>query len=183
MTLKHVFGIGLALLAGVLAPLSAARADFELTGPDGRRIVLKDDGTWRYADAAREAPAAAKPPKEEAVLTLERRVEVGPNCRFGVRLVNDTSYEIRNIVPFFAVYRANGVKYDSRGVGFFSIKPGNSTYREIEFQGITCQEIARLQVTGGDRCIMGDLDKFSSEAGACLERVRVVPSELVRFDK
>lgn len=184
MTLKHLFGIALALLAGALAPLSAARADFEVTGPDGRRIVLKDDGTWRYAEAGKEsAPPAAKPPKDEAVLTLERRVEVGPNCRFGFRLANDLSYEIRNIVPYFTVFRANGVKYDSRGVGFFSIKPGNSTYREIEFAGITCQEIARLQVSGGDRCIMGDLDKFSSETGACLERVRVVPSELVRFEK
>jgi hypothetical protein len=183
MTLKRLFATGLVLLAAALVPLSAARADFEVTGPDGRRIVLKDDGTWRYADAPKESSAAAKSPKEEAVLTLERRVEVGPNCRFGLRLVNDLSYEIRNIVPYFTVYRANGVRYDSRGTGFFSIKPGNSAYREIEFQGITCQDIARLQVSGGDRCVMGDLDKFSSDAGACLERVRVVPSELVRFDK
>lgn len=183
MTLRHLIGMGLALLAGALAPLSAARADFEVVGPDGRRILLKDDGTWRHVDAPKEAPAGVKLPNEEAVLTIERRIEVGPNCRFGLRLANDTSYEIRNIVPYFSAYRANGVKYDSQGVGFFSIKPGNSTYREIEFQGITCQAIARLQVSGGDRCIMGDLDKFSSDTGACLERVRVVPSELVRFDK
>jgi hypothetical protein len=30
---------------------------------------------------------------------------------------------------------------------------------------------------------MGDLDRFSAEGGKCLERVRVVPSDLVRFEK
>ena len=41
---------GCLLVAGV-ALSAAAHADFEVTGPDGRRIVLKDDGTWRYLDA------------------------------------------------------------------------------------------------------------------------------------
>ena len=51
------------------------------------------------------------------------------------------------------------------------------------FRGISCQEIARLQVSGGDRCVMGDLDRFSFDSGVCLSRVRVVESKLVRFDK
>jgi hypothetical protein len=175
---------GMVLLVAGLATATAARADFEVTGPDGRRILLKDDGTWRHLDAAGEAPAKDKPTvKGEGVLTLERRVELGPNCRFGLRLQNDTDYEIRNIVPTLSVYRANGVLYESNTLAFYSIRPGNNLYREVLFQGITCKEIARLQVSGGDRCVMGDLDKFSYTGGACLERVRVVPSDLVRFDK
>jgi len=119
----------------------------------------------------------------EGVLTLERRSEVGPHCQFGFRLKNDTNFEIRNIVPTISVYRHNGILYHSRTIAFYSIYPGNSLYREIIFEGITCQDIARVQVSGGDRCVMGDFDKFSYTAGACLERVRVVPSDLVRFDK
>jgi hypothetical protein len=30
---------------------------------------------------------------------------------------------------------------------------------------------------------MGDLDRFTYTGGACLDRVRLVPSDLVRFDK
>ena len=175
---------GMALLLGTLAPLSAARADIEVTGPDGRRILLKDDGTWRYQEAGGDAKPADRPKVSgEGVLSLERRVEEGPNCRFGLRLANNTNYEIHNIIPYIAAYRANGVLYDTLGVGFFSIKPGNSLSRDVVFQGITCAEIARIQVTGGDRCVMGDLDRFSAEAGECLARVRVVPSDLVRFEK
>jgi len=173
----------LALLVGGAAPL-VAWGDFEVTGPDGRRIQLKDDGTWRYLEAA--APEEGKEKAKvtgEGVLTLERRTEVGPNCRFGLRLQNNTNFEIENIVPSFSVYRASGVLYETRTVGFYSIRPGNSLYREVFFQGIACSDIARLQVSGGERCVMADLDKFSSIGTACLDRVRVVPSDLVRFDK
>jgi len=53
----------------------------------------------------------------------------------------------------------------------------------VLFQLITCPEIARLKVVGGDRCSMGELDRFSPEKGICLERVRVVPSDLLPFEK
>jgi hypothetical protein len=184
MTRDLCLSIGLLVCFGSMIPSSATGADFEVTAPDGRRILLKDDGTWRYREAVGEDKDATKPKVTgEGVLSLERRVEEGPNCRFGLRLANNTNYEVENIVPYIAAYRANGVLYDTRGVGFYSLKPGNSLYREVLFQAITCAEIARLQVTGGDRCVMGDLDRFSAEGGKCLERVRVVPSDLVRFDK
>jgi hypothetical protein len=184
MTRIRLIAGAFALLVAAAAPFSAAWADFEVTGPDGRRIQLKDDGTWRYLETA--APDEGKEKSKvtgEGVLTLERRTEIGSNCRFGVRLQNNTNYEIENIVPSFSVYRANGVLYETRTVGFYSIRPGNSLYREVFFQGIACSEIARLQVSGGERCVMADLDKYSSTGTACLDRVRVVPSELVRFDK
>jgi len=41
----------------------------------------------------------------------------------------------------------------------------------------------RVQVLGGDHCEMGDLDKYTSLKGQCLDRIRVVESNLVRFDK
>ncbi len=170
------------LLAGLM-PFSAAQAAFEVTGPDGRRIQLKDDGTWSYIEADKQQSEEKIVVTGEGVLTLERMEELGQNCQIGFRLKNDTNYEIRSLVPRFAVYRTNGVMYEGRTLGFYSINPGNSLYRETLFRGIGCKEIGRIQVSGGDRCVMGDLDRFAYTGGACLERVRVVPSDLVRFDK
>jgi hypothetical protein len=183
------------LLAFGAATQQAASKDFEVTGPDGRRILLKDDGRWRYIEPTTEAKADAdaKDAKAEdkdkakdtgeAVLTLERKIDGNRICRFRLKLVNNLTYEIRSIVPEFKVYRANGVVYDTVFGAFQFIKPGDSRSREVRFNGIACPDIARLQVTGGDRCEMGDLDKFSPVKGKCLERVRVVESDLVRFDK
>lgn len=171
------------LLAAALLPFSAARADFEVTGPDGRRILLKNDNTWSYVEGEKPQEDDKIVVTGEGVLTLERMTEHGPNCTIGFRLQNDTNYEIRSIVPRFAVYRANGVMYDGRTLGFYSILPGNNVYRETLFRGIGCKDIGRVQVSGGDRCVMGDLDRFTYTGGACLDRVRLVPSDLVRFDK
>ena len=51
------------LLLSRMALSPAAVADFEVTGPDGRRILLRQDGTWRYVEVKDKA----------AILVLERR--------------------------------------------------------------------------------------------------------------
>jgi hypothetical protein len=166
----------------------AARADFELPTPDGRRVLLMDNGTWRYVDAKDkdqvEDKAKARE-KGEAVLALEQKIERGRSCAFALSLANNLPYEIRSFSPYYAAYRANGVIYDtvSSGAPFSALKPGVKQNGEIVFRGIPCQDIVRLQVVGGDRCDMGDLDRFSSVKGQCLARVRVVESALLRFDK
>ena len=171
------------LLAAALLPLSAAWADFEVAGPDGRRILLKSDGTWSYVEGEQPKEEEKIVVTGEGVLTLERMDEFGQNCRIGVRLQNDTNYEIRSIVPRFSIFRTSGVMFESRTLSFHSLNPGINAYRETLFRGISCKEIGRIQVSGGDRCVMGDLDRFTYTGGACLERVRVVPSDLVRFEK
>ena len=186
-----------------------ARADFEVTGPDGRRILLKTDKTWRYVepdkaakpaaagaeaaskvDAGTPAVAADKPDAAagkkaagEALLYLDGKIDGSRVCRLQLRMVNNLPYEIRSLVPEFSIYRANGVVYDSLFSGFSFIKPGDSQKREVRFNGIDCEDIARVKVGGGDRCEMGDLDKFSNAKGACLSHVRVEPSSVIRFDK
>jgi hypothetical protein len=160
----------------------AAHGDFELTAPDGQRVLLKDDGSWRYLKAKANEQTGDKT-DEALVVTLEHKTKRGPmNCRFEVRLTNNLPYEVR-IVLYYSAYRASGVLYDSVSSGSGTMKPGNTVTREFEFGGIPCEEIVRLQVEGGDRCEMGDLNKWSYEKGACLARVRVVESDLVRFEK
>jgi len=170
-------------VAGIMVA-NLARADFELTGPDGRRIMLKDDGTWQYLQEKVKAPDPSKS-DDSANLVLERVTPRGNGCLLGVRLDNKLSYEIRSLVPYYSVYRAGGVLYDtsSGAQGFSGIRPGDAQRREIEFQGIPCDAIGLIRVVGGGRCQMGDLDRFSATPEECLARVRVVASDLVRFEK
>lgn len=164
----------------------AVKADFELTGPDGRRVLLRDNGTWRYLESREKDAVNGKAVEDgEALLLLEGKTDHGPNCRFAVKLINHLTYEIRSFVPYFSAYRANGVLHDSVASlsAFTILRPGDQQTREIEFSGIACRDIARVQVVGGDRCEMGELTKFSDANGQCLARVRVVGSDLVRFEK
>ena len=159
---------------------STCGADFEVTAPEGDRILIKDDGTWirlekKASDTSKEG--------SKAVLRLESQTELGVGCRYLLRLQNDFSYEIRSIVPAFFAYRPTGAIYDTQSVNFNTLRPGDSQTRQIQFLGIACKDIARLQVGGGDRCELGELDRFSNEKGECLSRVRVVESDLVQFDK
>jgi hypothetical protein len=178
-----------ALLTGLVA-LPAAHADFELRNAEGRRILLKDDGTWQFVDeaaaaAAAPASAASAPttPPPQAELQLLAKADTPGGCTFSLALVNTLPYEIHSLVPEFAVQRANGVVYASQLRGFGPVKPGDTHQRDLRFLGIACADIAKLQVLGGDRCDMGDLNKFSDAKGECLARVRVLPSKLLSFEK
>ncbi len=175
--------LGALALAALCLP--AARADFELKDAQGRSILLKDDGTWRYLDAVAADGAASAPAKDQpqAELMLEQRLDVPGGCRFEFVLSNTLPYEIGSLVPLFTVYRANDVAYNAQTASFGRIRPGDQSRRAVRFGGIACGEIARLQVGGGDRCEMGDLNKFSDANGQCLARVRVLPSTLLPFEK
>lgn len=171
-----------------LGALQPACADFELRDAQGRRVLLKDDGTWRFIEAEAQpaaAPAAAEPakPPAQADLRLLQRTELSAGCSFTLVLSNTLPYEIRSLVPEFAVHRTSGVVYTTQGLGFGPVKPGDSYQRDLRILGIACQDIAKLQVQGGDRCDMGDLNKFSDAKGECLARVRVQASNLISFEK
>jgi hypothetical protein len=175
------------IVAAGIGVAHAAQADLEMTAPDGRRVLLKENGTWSYVDAKPKVAADEKS-DGELLLLLERKLEGGTTCRFGMQLVNKLPYEVQSIVLYFSAYRSDGVLYTTETTGsqFSALKPGNSQRREVEFRGIGCKEIARLQVSGGDRCTMGELHRWSDQIevkGKCLARVKVVESNLVRFDK
>lgn len=185
MKTRHLFVLRTLLLITGCAVSATAVADFELTTPAGRRILLKDNGTWQYLDP-KDKPADAKTPeKGEAILKLESKADIGPICRMSVQLMNNLPYEIRSLVLYFAGYRANGVAFEtvSPGNSFNTLSPGASQRREFEFTRTNCKDIARVQVISAERCDMGELTRFSSEKGQCLARLRIVESDLVRFEK
>jgi len=182
---RHLWkNAGAAVFLVVISIPIPSHADFEVTGPDNRRILLKDDGTWRHVDGGGGKQADDKAKEAgEAVLNLVEKTGVGKRCRFVMQLVNNLPYEIRTIVPSFIAYRANDVVYNSISSNFNDLLPGNSQKRKIEFEGISCSDITRLQVAGAKRCTMGELTRYSPEEGQCLARIRVVESDLVRFEK
>ena len=181
----------LAMAAMGLVLAGAARAAVEATTPDGRRVLLEDNGTWRYVDtpaAAEQASgdsAAAQPakPPAQAELFLQGRADEPAGCRFEMGMVNTLGYEIRMLTPEFTVYRDGSVAYSARTVDFGPLRPGDRNLRRVLFGGIACGEIAALRVGGGDRCVMGELTKFSDVKGECLARIRLRPSELLTFEK
>ncbi len=182
---KQGLTAGLSLLLLGLLACGPARADFELKDDKGRVILLKDDGTWRYQDAKAPASSAADPAKDvvPAELVLEQRVDAPGGCRFDLALTNRLPYEIRSLVPEFSAYRAGDVVYSTQSAGFGFVRPGDSHRRAVQFPGIACGEVVRVQVGGGDRCEMGDLNKFSDVTGLCLARLKVLPSTLLPFGK
>jgi hypothetical protein len=164
----------------LLGAMHGARADFELTDDQGRTILLKDDGTWSYVDA--KAPAKLRR-DQRAELQLVRKAEVPGGCRFDLTLTNKLPYEITSLVPDFSVYRADNVVYATQLLGFGSLKPGDRLNRSLQFEGLGCADITRLQVHGADRCEMGELNKFSDAKGRCLALMRVLPSDALKFNK
>ena len=174
------------LLSAMLLALCAAlpaHADTELRDAGGRRILLKDDGTWKYLEEP--AAAAAEPglPPAQAVLRVLQRTELSAGCGFTMSLTNTLPYEIHSLVPEFAVQRDSGVIYTTQGLGFGPVKPGDLHQRELRVLGLACHEIARLQVQGADRCSMGDQNRFSDVKGECLARLQVLPSPLIAIEK
>lgn len=188
MQSSNLMKISFLLLALVAGAISNARADFELTDKKGRRLLLKDNGTWRVLET-KDSAASAAPEKVEAKiedmleLQLLRRFDAPGGCRFDLSLANNFPHEVKNLVPDFIALRANGAVYGSALTSFAAVKPGESRQRQVQFAGLTCTDIAKVQVTGADRCEMGELNKFTESKGKCLSTVKVLPSDLLKFEK
>lgn len=168
--------VGLILVAA-LGLARDARADFEVTGPDGRRILLKDDRTWSYVEGKE-----GEKPEGHVLIQIEHKIELARACRFRLRMVNNLPYEVTSLIPQFSAYKANDVLYETVFIVFSRLRPTDRQVREVQFQA-PCSEIVRLHVSSADGCDMGDLSRFSAAKGKCLERLRVEDSDVVRFTK
>lgn len=155
-----------------------ALAAVELITPDGKRVRLNDDQTWEYISSGKSKTQA------EAVLRVSHVDEMEGNaCRIGVILQNNLPYKIKDLAFHFTVYKSASLDYDSVTRSFFEIKPTDDQYRKVFFRGISCRDIHHILVEDPGRCSMGDLDKFSSYPGDCIEHVRVEPSRLISITK
>ena len=156
-------------------------------------MSLKDTGTWRQLeteDPAAAATTAATPTATPTATTINlaelqmlQRADSPGGCGFSRALRNKLPCEIRSLVFDFSALRASGVVYTSLGLGFGPVKPGDVHRRELRLMAIACQDIARLQLRGGDRCDMGGLNKFSEPNGQCPALVQVLPNKRLTSNK
>lgn len=163
----------LLLLASCLAAANVA-ADIQATTPDGRKVLLKDNGLWEFVQSADdEAPGKAS-------LVLEKREDIAPNgCRLGLRIHNNLSAQIRTLVLRFTAYKQGDIPFETVSRGYAFIKPTQDQYQEIRFRGVSCEGIDKVQVRAAHNCHIGDLTKYSATEDACLALLQTEPSELM----
>jgi hypothetical protein len=181
-------------LAGyiVVGPSTRA-ADLMGETATGEAVVLHDDFTWEYSDpeastaadpaatAVETAPIA--PPATPALIGATARKSVPQGCRFGFTLTNRLPDRIKSIVPQFLAFTKNGVMYQRKFQAFSDIRPTMQQYREVQFDGIACDDIEHLQITGAGRCEVGELTKFSASSTQCLAHLEIVDNPLIRVVK
>jgi hypothetical protein len=166
---------------GIIALLLAAQfaaAEVTITIPDGRRVILHDNGTWSVAE---ESDNGKK--RTYAVLTLEKKFDLAHGCKLGLRMQNDLSEQIRSLVLRFTAYKDGQIPFETVTRGYSYIKPTNSQYQEISFRGISCDEISSVEVFAARNCHVGDLTKYTAEAHHCLNLVDVRPSDVLPIAK
>ncbi len=170
------------ILTGCLfcaAPVTAGL--ITATTADGRSVRLHEHKTWEFVPSDEET--AENKPGPTLVLTIENKREIPNGCRFGLRLSNNSHYEVFTLVPKVSVHLSGDQRFETRVVGFNSIKPTASQYKDVEFRNLTCDKIESLKVHGGDRCEMDEFTKFTPAKGECLARVQLVPSEFITWSK
>jgi len=169
------------LISCVFCVATVAAEVITATTADGRSVRLYEDNTWEFAASIDETTEEEAEPG--LVLTIENKREMPHGCRFGLRLSNNSQYRLGTIVPQVSVYKSGDVRFDSRVVGFQGIKPTESQYKDVEFSGITCDEIAALRVLSADHCNIGELNEYSQIEGACLAQLQLVPSDIISWSK
>lgn len=165
------------LLALTLA-LPAGAADMTATTSDGRKVTLRDNGTWEFISSTDATATDAV-----AALTLEKKFPLARGCRLGLRLQNDLPAQIRTLVLRFTAYKSDQVAFETVSRGYSYIKPTASQYQEISFRGITCDEISSVEVSAARNCHVGELTKYSASPTRCLELIGVSASDLLPIAK
>ena len=168
--------LGAALVAVLPGGGAAAAEPLVLRAPDGREVRLFDDFTWEYVESEGTTEGAL-------LLRLERKVDAPQGCRFALRLSNGAPYRVVSLVPQISAFDARDVRIDTVYVSFAGIKPTLEQYQEIQFRGLACADIARLELHGGARCNMGDLDRFTAGRGQCLAQGSLGPDPVFPIAK
>ena len=145
--------------------------------PDGRRVLLRNDHTWEVIETGLGDPATS------AVISVANTRGLRNACKVGLRMENHLGYTIKSLIPSFSAYTTDGVLFETLSKAFSSIKPTKNQYRQIQFIGITCEEIGHIRVHGAEHCSMGLMDKFNEAEGECLSHIYVQESDLIKITK
>lgn len=166
-TMKNILLIASALL------FASAQADMTATTDKGKKVLLKDNGTWQYI---KEGEEAAQGPS--ARLVLENMQEIPNGCRFGLRMHNDLNEQVRTLVLRFTAYKEGNIPFETVSRGYSFIKPTNNQYQQIRFRDLSCAQIDKIQVRAAHNCHVGSLTKYSATEDDCLALVTLEDSDI-----
>ena len=170
-------GSELPVTEDVTVTVTRTKEGIEVVTPDGRHVLLRNDNTWEYLQVEQGKPT------QSALIEVANIKELRNACKVGLRLTNHLGYKIKSLVPSFSAYTKDGVLYETVSKAFSSIKPTRNQYRQVQFIGIRCQDIGRVQVHGAGNCSMGPMDKFNEAEGECLSHIYVQASDLIKIGK
>lgn len=128
-------------------------------------------------------PVVTQSGRSAAVLSVHMRRAYANACKFGMTLTNNLPFKITDLTFRMTGIINGSVPYDTQNKNFYEIRPGEQQYREITFQGVTCAELDRIEVTDPGRCVLGELNRFSAEPGDCAKFSDVAESRLVNIVK
>ncbi len=105
--------------------------------------------------------------RNAAVLSVHMRKSYQNACKYGMTLTNNLPFKIAAISYRITAIIKGDVSFDTQNKSFSGILPGERQYRELTFQGVTCEEIDRLEVVDPGRCNLSDLNRFNAGPGDC----------------
>jgi hypothetical protein len=161
----------------VTVSVTRTKEGIEVVTPDGRHVLLRHDNTWEYIQIEQGKPT------QSALIEVANMKELSNACKVGLRLTNNLGYKIKSLVPSFSAYTKDGVLYETVSKAFSSIKPTRNQYQQVQFIGLRCRDIGRIQVHGAGNCSMGPMDKFNEAEGECLSHIYVQASDLISISK
>lgn len=118
-----------------------------------------------------------------AVLNVHMRKSYPDACKYGMTLTNNLPYKITNLTFRLTAFVNGTVPFDTQNKNFYELRPGEQQYREMTFQGVTCQQIDRIEISDPGRCALGELNRFNADPGACSKFSEIAPSRLVNVVK
>jgi hypothetical protein len=165
--------IPLGLGAGLAIMLAAGCADVATD------MGIYSSGPPTVAPTVDKIPPVTQSGRNAAVLSVHMRKSYKSACKYGLTLTNNLPFKITALAYRITAIIKGDVPFDTQNKSFSGVLPGERQYRELTFQGVTCEEINRLEVVDPGRCNLGDLNRFNAEPGDCAKFSDLPSSRLV----
>ena len=134
------------------------------------------------ADLERQPPVTSSG-RAAAVLSLHTRKSFANACKYGLTLTNNLPFKITDLSFRVTAIIDGNVPFDSQTKNFSQMRPSEQQYREITFQGVTCNQIKRIEVADPGRCTLDTLNRFNANPGDCAKFSDLATSRLVNIVK
>jgi len=146
-------------------------------------LGIKSSAPATIAPKVEKVDPVTKTGRAAAVLNVHMRKSYKDACKYGMTLTNNLPFKITNLTFRLTAIINGNVPFDTQNKNFYEIPPGEQQYREMTFQGVTCEEIDRIEVTDPGRCALAELNRFNAEPGDCYKFSDVADSRLVKVVK